>query len=332
MQKDLRLPPAEPLPTRPNLPRVLVADDDAVSRIILQSLLQQWGYGTESVSDGAQAWEILEREDPPKLVIVDWTMPSLDGLEICRRLRAEERAFYPWVLMITARDQKQDIRCALEAGADDCLVKPFDEAELRARLSVARRMIRMQDDLIYAREQLRVQATKDALTELLNYGAFLDMFGSELKRAARTGSDTGLLLLDLDHFKNVNDTHGHTAGNEVLVEVARRLKRRVRSYDFVARYGGEEFCIVFPDCPEHQLCERAEAIRRAVADDPVHTEGADIPVTISIGAAVASPDRASATAILERADTALYQAKKSGRNRTAVCDQKGRCRVWTSRL
>jgi len=295
-------------------PRVLVAEDDDTTRRILFHVLEQCGYDITLCSNGSEAWEILGQDRPPELVILDWEMPGMDGIELCRRLRDKSRTYYHYVLMITGRSNTEDIVHARELGADDCLTKPFEGTDLKARLAVGHRIVTLQNELIKAREQQRELAMKDGMTGLWNRTAFLEMIQYELERAARSHGSTGLLMLDLDHFKKINDTYGHLSGDVVLKETAHRLKEAVRSYDFVGRYGGEEFLIGLPGCNGKQLYRRAEAIRLAVARNPVRIGQIQIPVTVSIGAVVGSPRRRTISDLLEAADAALYKAKDSGRN------------------
>jgi diguanylate cyclase (GGDEF)-like protein len=302
-------------------PRVLIAEDDTVTRLILKHWILRWGYEIVVVGNGQDAWQVLQQERPPEIVIVDWDMPGIDGIELCRRLREKSRSYYHYILMVTGRTDEQDLVKALESGADDCLGKPFGEPELRARLLVANRILALQNELIHAREELRAQAMCDGLTGLWNRTAFLDLFQHELERASRTNAHTGLLLLDLDNFKQVNDTHGHLAGDLVLKETARRLRQNVRSYDFVGRYGGEEFFIGFPGSSREQLCQRAEAIRKSICNEPVRVPQGDIPISLSIGAAVAGCGEKLASDLLAIADIGLYKAKDSGRNRSVFCQK-----------
>ncbi len=320
----------DPLDSGPNgseRPRVLIAEDDTVTRLILQHWIARWGYEIVVAVDGTEAWEILQQEYPPEVVIMDWVMPGMDGIDLCRKLRERSRSYYHYILMVTSRTDEQDVVYALESGADDCIGKPFGEAELRARLLVASRILALQNELIQAREELREQAMRDGLTGLWNRKAFLDLFDRELDRAERTEGQTGLLLLDLDKFKKINDTYGHQAGDVVLKETARRLKQNVRSYDFVGRYGGEEFLIAFPGCRTEQLCQRAEIIRKAVCDVSFRLEQGEISITLSIGAAVAPAGAKPIQDVLTMADVALYKAKDAGRNRTVCCP-----RPWTEVL
>ena len=300
-------------------PRVLIAEDDSVTRLILKHWILRWGYEIVVVANGQDAWQVLQQAQPPEIVIVDWDMPGIDGIELCRRLREKSRSYYHYILMVTGRTDEIDLVHALESGADDCLGKPFGEQELRARLLVANRILALQNELIHAREELRAQAMRDGLTGLWNRTAFIDLFKRELERADRAEGQTGLLLLDLDNFKLVNDTYGHLAGDLVLKEVALRLRRNVRSYDFVGRYGGEEFLIALPGMDKEQLCQRAESIRIAICCEPVHTPQGDLRISVSIGAVVAPAGEKSASDALAVADVGLYKAKDAGRNRSVFC-------------
>ena len=298
---------------------VLIADDDAMFRRILQTWLESWGYRVIIAEDGAQAWNIQQHEHPPELLILDWVMPEIDGTELCRRIRERQRSPYQYILLATGKDDKRDVVMGLEAGADDYLTKPFDRNELRARLRVGRRILTLQQDLINARDELRFQATHDVLTGIWNRGAVLDLLHRELERAARAKTSTSVLMLDLDHFKKINDTFGHLTGDVVLREVANRIVHSVRSYDLVGRYGGEEFLVVLPACNEVEVEQSANRIRLAIASAPILTASSEIPVTASIGATVlAGAAAASEKEMLLAADKALYEAKNGGRNRVSV--------------
>jgi len=301
--------------------RILIAEDDPVSRRVLQVALTKLGYQVETACDGEAAWQALQRDDTPRLAVLDWMMPGINGPEVCRRLRRLDGRPYVYTLLLTARGQKEDLVRGLEAGADDYLVKPFDAVELKARLNVGRRILGLQNELLAACAALQERASRDALTDLWNHGAILDILQREYTRARREGLPFALAMADLDHFKRVNDSHGHPAGDAVLRETARRIRASLRRYDAVGRYGGEEFLIVVPGLGRPAGLDLAERLRLSVAERPVAFEGRPIPVSVSVGLTVAGPhDGVDPAALLQAADAALYRAKHAGRNRVQYAD------------
>jgi len=301
--------------------KILVADDDPISRLLLERTLQKFGYEVVLAENGRIAAEILLQADAPRLALVDWMMPELDGPGLCREIRNSQReGSYIYIVLLTSKKDSADVVAGLDAGADDYIVKPFHAAELRARLHTGRRILSLEDTLVSAREEMRFKATHDALTSLWNRATTLALLSSELKRSARECQPTSVLLCDVDHFKRVNDTHGHLAGDRVLEEVARRLTASVRDYDFVGRYGGEEFLIVLSNCSHAGLSARAEDLRLAIASPPMRAGDIEVSITISIGAVTSDGCGADAPveSLLAEADCALYQAKSGGRNRTVV--------------
>lgn len=297
---------------------MLICGDDGFDIALLRNLLSGRGYEVLIAATSSAAAEMLDQTSPPHILMLEI---SRDCIELCRKLRSEPRDFYAYILMTAAGGDKALEELALHAGADEILPMAFDEAGVLARLSVARRIVDHQDAQVVAREELREQATKDPLTGLFNRTAFLDSFHRELDRAGRSLSYTGLLLIDLDHFKRVNDTYGHFAGDEVLREVARRLKQAVRSYDFIGRYGGEEFCVVLSNCTEGDLRGRADAIRLAIWGTPILLASGAVKVSTSIGATVIFANNRSMMETIAIADGALYHAKESGRNCTVCCSR-----------
>jgi diguanylate cyclase (GGDEF)-like protein len=296
--------------------KILAAEDNPVFQTMLRNLLTKWGYEAVIVSDGDQAWRHLEGPDPPPLAILDWMMPGADGVELCRRVRASVREPYTYIILLTARTQSEDLVEGIEAGADDYLTKPFNAHELRARLRAGQRILDLQKELLTARETLRQQAMQDALTGLWNHGAIFELLDKELARTAREHTSVAVLMVDLDHFKSVNDVHGHLAGDVVLKEAVRRMKNLVRRSDFIGRYGGEEFLVVLPNCESVDATAQAERLRQALAASPVDLPGGSLAITASIGVACAggSPIPRADTLVRE-ADEAMYMAKNNGRNR-----------------
>lgn len=300
---------------------ILVAEDDPVSSRILQAFLTKWGYEVLSVVDGTEAAKFLTGDNAPHLAILDWMMPGMEGPEVCRRVRERADRPYTYILLLTARTQKADILEGLESGADDYLTKPFDPQELRARLHVGQRILDLQSSLIDAREGLRFQATHDPLTAVWNHGAVVDAIQRESARQARERGSFGVILLDLDHFKRVNDAYGHLAGDAVLRETARRIVQSVRPYDTVGRYGGEEFLIVAPSCDRESVLALAERVRHAIDSTPLKTDAGSIHVTASCGICLGGFDKPSESHnLVQKADEALYRAKRNGRNRSEMAD------------
>ena len=296
---------------------VLIAEDDPIFRRILESWFKRWDYEAAAVENGVDAWEVLQKEDAPQLVILDWMMPGMDGIELCRRIRKRDQGTYRYVLLLTAKDDKQDVVAGLEAGADDYLTKPFDVDELHARVRAGKRILDLQAALLRAQTALQFDAAHDRLTAIWNRGAILDLLKREMERSRRTHDSLGIIMADVDFFKKVNDTHGHPVGDDVLREVGHRLVSALRSYDAVGRYGGEEFLIVVPGCDQLNLLVTAERLRRKIADQPVATNAGPVPVTISLGLAAVQAEESEIDpeTFLRDADEALYAAKARGRNR-----------------
>ena len=296
--------------------RVLAAEDNPVFQSMLRTMLTRWGYQAVIARDGVEAWNVLQRPDAPRLAVLDWMMPGMDGVEICRRIRAVNREPYVYILLLTARTESQDLIEGMDAGADDYLTKPFNAHELRVRIRAGRRILDLQEELLQAREALREQATHDGLTGLLNRTSIMGKLDDELSRSARDGSSVSVLMVDLDRFKSVNDTRGHLIGDAVLREAASRLRSASRRYDSVGRYGGEEFLIVLPGSEAPAARIQAERLRETIAGIPFRADSQPLAMTCSIGLACSS--HCAPEILIREADEALYQAKARGRNRVVV--------------
>jgi two-component system, cell cycle response regulator len=295
--------------------RILVAEDDALSRTLLERTLQRAGYDVVAVADGAEALVELSRQDPPRLALLDWVMPQKDGLWVCREVRNRKEQAYTYLILLSSRESKQDIVFGLESGADDYLTKPFDVDELKARLRTGERILELEDRLVEARESMRFQATHDLLTSLWNRGVIMELVTREILRTRREGTCTAVMMCDIDHFKRINDQYGHAVGDEVLREVARRLQLSVRSYDMVGRYGGEEFLLALNRCDPASAVSRAENLRSVIGGRPIQAGKEKLTVTISIGLALSTDfGNHGVDEILHEADVALYSAKAGGRN------------------
>jgi two-component system cell cycle response regulator len=299
--------------------KILIADDDPVSLLVLQNLLLKWDYDITVVTNGEDAFRILSEIDAPRLAVLDWMMPGMEGVEICRRIRERTDRPYIYTLLLTGRSEKEELLHALELGADDYLTKPVDAQELRARLHVGHRILKLQDNLLASQEELLFRATHDMLTSVYNRAAILDIIHRELSRAKRENKPVAVILADLDHFKTINDTYGHLPGDSVLKEVARRMLASLRGYDSVGRYGGEEFLIVAPGANGAVSVTLADRIRSAIESRPFQTDAGDVQVTASFGIAVSEPLQSlEANTLLGLADKALYCAKEHGRNRSEL--------------
>lgn len=301
--------------------RILIAEDDPVSRRLLETNLARWGYEVQSTRDGNEAWEALRTANAPRLAILDRMMPGVDGVELCRRVRREGKEPYTYIILLTALHREYDLVTGMEAGADDYITKPFNSGELRVRLRAGRRIIELQNELIDARESLREKASRDPLTGLWNHGEILRILGRQLSRAEREAANISVIMADLDHFKNVNDSYGHMAGDTVLRLTSRRMMSVLRDYDYIGRYGGEEFLVVLPGCDRLMAAHLADRLRRSICDERMDIPEGLLQVTVSLGVATCGregvPDAGS---LVQAADRALYLAKKNGRNRVEISD------------
>ncbi|MBN2645428.1 MAG: diguanylate cyclase [Desulfuromonadaceae bacterium] len=300
--------------------RILIADDDLISRTMLAKSLEKRGHEIVSSTNGEQAWQILQDDDAPRLAILDWMMPGLSGLDICRRINQLSSDHPPYLIILTSKTDTDSLIFALESGANDFLSKPFDPGVLYARIAVGKRVVALQDSLYESREILAYQATHDALTGLLNRRAIIDLLHKETIRAQRNNQLFSIGVVDVDHFKHINDRFGHPIGDEVLRALSQIISSNLRSYEAVGRIGGEEFLIISPTaelCADNPLYER---LRRLVEKNPILTAAGELPLNISIGVAQFS-NGAHADILLSAADRALYKAKSQGRNQVVYAPE-----------
>ncbi len=307
--------------------RVLIADDSIVSRHLLEATLKKWGYEVTVACDGAEAWSVLEQDGCPSMAILDWVMPTLTGPEVCTRVRSLGRGQYTYILLLTSKNQREDLIAGMSAGADDYITKPFDQQELEVRLEAGKRILRLHEALMTAQKKLIRQATYDELTDMFNRARILDVLRTEMDRASRDQVPVGIVLADIDRFKSVNDTYGHNVGDAVLREAARRMHGSIRSYDSIGRYGGEEFLLVLPGCDLGCAARQAERLRLAVCDSPMPLcedqtpdgNPDELPISASFGATTYYPGSTTRLeSLIKLADDALYEAKRTGRNRVVA--------------
>lgn len=302
--------------------KILIAENSKTYRNQIGNCLKEWDFPFLVADEGEAAWEHLQGDWAPNLAIVDWSIPGLSGLELCQRIRARTQTEqYVYTIVLIDKNQRRELLDAMEAGADDYLIKPFEALELKARITAGKRIILLQKELLAARETLRFAATHDSMTGVWNRGEIIAFLRRQVARGRRESAPVGIVLADLDHFKKVNDTFGHSAGDSVLQEAGRRLRNSLRAYDGVGRYGGEEFLLILPGSDLEGTLRRAEAIRSAMEADPMVTPQGSLTASISLGVTVAEPESdVSVEALLERADEALSQAKRNGRNRVEFCE------------
>jgi len=286
--------------------RILVAEDNVVIQNLLRSLLVKWGYEVIIAEDGEEAWAHLKSDDGPALAVLDWMMPGADGLEVCRRVRAQRRGSYVYILLLSARSDSEDIVEALGMGADDYITKPFHANELRARIRTAVRILKLQEDL--AR-----QAHHDSLTGLPNRRLLADRLEQALHQANRHGELVGFFYVDLDHFKIVNDCLGHALGDQLLQQVAARLRGCVRDCDTLARVGGDEFVLVASSLRSREEAPAIAARLLTSLEPPLELGEHQVRVTASIGMALYPDDGSDISTLQQNADEAMYVCKRSGR-------------------
>ena len=297
--------------------KVLIADDELALRRALRRSLNEWGYEVTEAADGQEAWRALGADDPPRIAILDWVMPGMDGVAICKRLGEREGLPFVYTILLTAKTDKEDLVYALESGAHNFQSKPISLAELRSHVNVGRRLVEADDKLKeYAAEMERL-ATTDALTGIHNRRHFLGCAELEVCRALRYRRPLSALAMDLDFFKRVNDTYGHAVGDETLKVVTDTCLGALRENDLFGRLGGDEFAVLLPETGVAVASQVAERLRAGVAEAALPQKD-DVPFTVSVGVTTLDGDRDTLEEVLRRADQALYEAKRAGRNRVKV--------------
>ena len=300
--------------------RILLVDDEPTQRLIMARLLKRAGYSVEVAGNGKEALGKIAAGDF-QLMITDWEMPVMDGIALCRELRATPGKGYIYTILLTARDAIEHVVTGLQSGADDYLTKPVIEPELMARLSTGKRIVTLERSLRAANEENRRLSITDPLTGAYNRRYLTEQLPREIERAARYGRQLATVMCDVDHFKRINDTQGHLVGDDVLRWFFVQLQKGVRASDWVARYGGEEFLIVLPETNVANAAVAAEHLRTQLAATPFPGASGELSVTASFGVAGWQnnvPQGATFDALVARCDEGVYASKAAGRNHVTV--------------
>ena len=295
--------------------KILIIDDDPIAGKIVKAILKDEVYNTVLFTNPLEAWNTIKGEDVPTIALIDWMMPEIEGPVLCKKIRAiQNRKLPPYLIMLTSKNTNEDIVSGLSSGADDYIIKPYDKHELIARIKVGERIINLQKKLNTAYEKMKLKATHDFLTGILNRSAILEYFEKSLKLKKRNCNNIGIAMLDIDHFKNINDTYGHQTGDIVLKEFAKILQKSLRDSDYLGRYGGEEFLIIIQDTvsDEQSIIKSFNRIRKSIETTKISTSSGIVSITASIGCSIAEKN---VDFSIKKADEALYKAKENGRNR-----------------
>lgn len=299
--------------------QILIADDDLQFLESLAQTLRGWGYQVVAVTSAQQAWDHFCSSRALQLMILDWVMPGMDGVELIRRIRAHENGEHVYIIMLTVNDDPDALAHGFQAGADDYLTKPFAPLELRSRLRAGQRILGLLERWMEAADSWRLRAIRDPLTGLLNRTGILEILQREMERAKRLHAPISVLMIDLDGFKTVNDQFGHLSGDSFLTQVANAIRRGIRIYDGLGRYGGDEFLLVLPDCSAAEARAVAERVRRAVEHTPLQLPQGPAKTTASVGVlSLGRVEGVRPVDALQAADDALREAKRQGRNKVCL--------------
>ncbi len=301
--------------------KVLIAEDNAISGKILQKNIMDWGYEVVLAKDGEEAWSALNSEGI-KLAVLDWMMPEINGIQLCKKIRENdhqrEDQDYTYIILLTAKDEQEDLIKGFSAGADDYITKPFNNLELKARLKTGKRIIDLQ-------KQIQEQVSRDGLTGLWNRKGMFHILAKEINRSQRDNLPLAVIMIDIDKFKAINDTHGHPIGDLVLQKVAQILKKNVRNYDEICRYGGDELLLILPNCTMAKTKKIAERLRKSVTEHKITDDVTSLHITISLGGASTENHSEDVTpeALIMAADKALLEAKNNGRDCVIINKNQG---------
>ena len=308
---------------------ILIAQDDKSNSQSLEATLTKWGHEVVMVPDGPAALQALQKEAAPRLAVLGSTLPGMDAFQVCRTVRKRTEGPYVYFIVTVAKGREQDIIEGIRAGADDFLLTPLNPDELMTRLRVGKRILEMQGDLQRAHEAISYQTTHDPMTGLWNRTAILDALRRELARVAREKSPVGVIVAEIDHFKNINETHGHMAGDAVLRETSRRIRSSVRPYDTVGRYGAQEFLVIVPGCDAPNAQNHAERLRSGVSREPIDiaewgkfASGEEGKITVTMCVGVAAGDKVKdAETLLQAGEAALARARAQGNDHVELAPE-----------
>lgn len=297
--------------------RVLIAEDEPISCRALERSISDWGYDTVTAKNGHEAWTAIEKNEV-QLAVLDWMMPEIDGIELCRRIRhryQEDKSRHIYIILLTGRDQEEDIITGLSAGADDYVVKPFNFRELKIRLQNGERIVKIDKEHVDS-------ASYDSLTNVWNRSTILGFFDEELVRSRQENRATSLIIVDVDDLGRLNRSHGHFTGDVVLIEIANRLKKNVRGYDRLGRYGGDELAVVLPCSGLIHVEAIAERLRRSINEKKIKTKKGALDVTVSLaGISSDISQHANGDELRKACERALLSAKERGPNKAVIIEE-----------
>lgn len=291
--------------------QVLIADDCPTTRNVLKKFLVKWGYDPVTAEDGEQALTQLTEDNAPRLAILDWNMPRVEGPVVCQRLRDSNLERYTYVIFLTAKEGEENLAEAMKSGADDYVTKPVSELELKYRLEAGRRVIELQDRILKSQRKIDVLSTHDLLTGVLNRASVFDRLKQELDRSRRKQSPVGIMTVQSNDLKATNEQLGRDAGDELLTEVGARLNQVIRTYDHVGRLEGGRFIIILPDTDREQTRKTTDRVLQALAANPLCVAGKPIVPSFNIGVCNSLDIGYDFEALLSGVDDATEQARES---------------------
>jgi len=299
--------------------KILVVEDDPITNRMLEKYLVDLDFEVSTASNGRQGWEIFCQEDI-RFVITDWMMPEMNGIELIKKIREANEKQYCYIILLTAKNEKDEIVEGISSGADDYIIKPFHKEELAVRVRAGQRIVDLQSELFDANEELKRLSETDPLTGLYNRRALSDYLIKSQSAPGYKRTPFAFIMADIDRFKKINDIYGHDSGDAVLVKIVRKIKDSVQNNDMISRIGGEEFYVVLPDADLKQAEDIAENMRRSIETSPIVLPyKKEFYVTCSFGVFCVQANREwDWEHCMKMADKALYESKNSGRNKVTV--------------